>query len=123
MRLALGECTAVKGCVIVTSVHNLYMIRIVLLQFCRWEISGKPRVNFSKVQELKNSEIKRLSELYKGNLEKAGVKFFEGRGKVTGPNSVQVNGKEFKVIKFGQFESLQLQAEVCSSNGIIPSHR
>ena len=94
-----------------------------MLQFCRWEISGKPSVNFSKVQELKNSEIKRLSELYKGNLDKAGVKFFEGRGKVTGPNSVQVNGREFKVSKFSQPESLQMQAELCRSNGIVPSRR
>ena len=123
MLLALGEYTAVKDVVIVTAVHNLYLIRIVLLQFCRWEISGKPTVNFSKVQELKNSEIKRLSELYMGNLEKVGVKFFEGRGKVTGPNSVQVNGKEFKVSKFSRPECLQLQAEVCRSNGIVPSRR
>ena len=50
--------------------------------------------------ELKNKELKRLNELYKGNLDKAGVRFFEGRGKVTGPHSVEVNGEEFRVRTF-----------------------
>ena len=47
--------------------------------------------------DLKNSELERLSKLYKGNLDSAGVTFIEGRGKVTGPHSVEVNGKEYKV--------------------------
>ena len=63
----------------------------------RWNIPEKPVVNFEKVMELKNSELQRLSKLYKGNLDSAGVTFIEGRGKVTGPNSVEVNGKSYKV--------------------------
>ena len=47
--------------------------------------------------EMKNSELERLSKLYKGNLDSAGVTFIQGRGKVTGPHSVEVNGKEYKV--------------------------
>jgi pyruvate/2-oxoglutarate dehydrogenase complex dihydrolipoamide dehydrogenase (E3) component len=65
---------------------------------CRWDIPEKPRVNFAKVMGLKNRELERLSKLYRGNLEKAGVTFIEGRGKVTGPHGVEVNGKDYKVI-------------------------
>ena len=54
-------------------------------------------MNFGKVMELKNKELKRLSDLYKGGLDNAGVTFIEGRGEITGPNSVKVNGKEYKV--------------------------
>ena len=64
---------------------------------CRWNISEKPKVDFGKVMDLKNSELERLSKLYKGNLDSAGVTFIQGRGKVTGPHSVEVNGKEYKV--------------------------
>ena len=57
--------------------------------------------------DLKNSELERLSKLYKGNLDSAGVTFIQGRGKVTGPHSVEVNGKEYKVGLLEQFPRLQ----------------
>lgn len=60
--------------------------------------------------ELKNKELKRLNELYRSNLDRAGVQFFEGRGMVTGPHSVKVNGREFKVgARTGTLLSSQLR--------------
>ena len=39
----------------------------------RWDLGPKPKINWGKVMELKNKELKRLSELYKNNLVKAGM--------------------------------------------------
>ena len=47
--------------------------------------------------ELKNSELKRLSELYKSGMTGAGVKYIEGRGKLIDAHTVQVNGKNYTV--------------------------
>ena len=44
-----------------------------------------------------HKELERLSTLYLKGLEGAGVKYFEARGKVTGPHSVEVDGKSYKV--------------------------
>lgn len=85
----------------VTFMRQLKAMGFLLMSLLRsWDLPGKPTVNFSKVMEMKNSELERLSKLYKGNLDSAGVTFFEGRGKVTGPNSVEVNGKEYKACLF-----------------------
>ncbi|MGI9505742.1 MAG: FAD-dependent oxidoreductase, partial [Geminicoccaceae bacterium] len=56
---------------------------------------GDPRLDWPHLIEARNTEIQRLNGIYRNMLEKAGVQIVEGRGKVTGPNSVEVDGKTF----------------------------
>ena len=42
----------------------------------------------------KDAELDRLEGIYRSLLDNAGVELIEGRGTVTGPNSVSVNGRE-----------------------------
>ena len=67
------------------------------LPACRWRINGDPSLNWHTMMDRKNKELKRLSELYTKNLKSAGVEQFEGRGRITGKESVEVNGKTYKV--------------------------
>jgi glutathione reductase (NADPH) len=43
--------------------------------------------------EARNREIDRLNGIYLGMLEKAGVELVKGRGRVTGPNTVEFEGR------------------------------
>ncbi|KAL8162879.1 hypothetical protein V2J09_014368 [Rumex salicifolius] len=55
-----------------------------------WELNEKVDFNWKKLLHKKTEEIVRLNGIYKRLLSGAGVKFFEGEGKVVGPNEVQV---------------------------------
>lgn len=68
-----------------------------LLLQCRWKLNGKPAFSFQDLQQNKRQELERLSEVYRSNLEKAEVKFIEGRGKLLDKNTVEVNGSQYKV--------------------------
>lgn len=54
-----------------------------------------PRLDWNQLIEARNQEISRLNGIYGSMLEKAGVQVIEGRGRVTGPNSVEVDGKSY----------------------------
>ena len=84
----------------------------------RWDIQGKPKIDFAKVMDLKNSELERLSKLYKSGLDGAGVTFIEGRGKITGKNTVEVNGKSYTVSLL-RFLSVQSRASKTLHNALI----
>ncbi|NJO38282.1 MAG: glutathione-disulfide reductase, partial [Rhizobiales bacterium] len=56
---------------------------------------GDPRLDWEHLINARNQEITRLNGIYRGMLEKAGVQIVEGRGKVTGPNEVEVDGRTF----------------------------
>ena len=64
---------------------------------CRWNIKEKPTLDWHTLIDRKNKELTRLSELYQQNLKSAGVEQFEGRGRITGKESIEVNGKAYKV--------------------------
>ncbi len=49
------------------------------------------------MQRNKRRELERLSDIYRKNLEKAEVDFIEGRGRLLDKNTVEVNGKQYKV--------------------------
>ncbi|KAF5452146.1 hypothetical protein F2P56_027177 [Juglans regia] len=55
-----------------------------------WELNEKIDFNWKKLLHNKTEEIVRLNGIYKRLLTNAGVKTFEGEGKVVGPNEVEV---------------------------------
>ncbi|XAR48847.1 Glutathione-disulfide reductase [Bertholletia excelsa] len=55
-----------------------------------WELSDKIDFNWKKLLHKKTEEILRLNGVYKRLLSNAGVKLYEGEGKVVGPNEVEV---------------------------------
>ncbi|RDX61047.1 hypothetical protein CR513_60757, partial [Mucuna pruriens] len=55
-----------------------------------WELSEKVDFNWKKLLQKKTDEINRLNGIYKRLLSNAGVKLFEGEGKIVGPNEVEV---------------------------------
>lgn len=59
-----------------------------------WNL-GEVRLDWAHLIEAREKEIARLNGIYRSMLEKAGVRIVEGRGRVTGPNSVEVDGESF----------------------------
>ncbi|XP_050372742.1 glutathione reductase, cytosolic [Argentina anserina] len=55
-----------------------------------WEVNDKVDFNWKKLLQKKTDEIVRLNGIYKRLLSNAGVKLFEGEGKLVGPNEVEV---------------------------------
>ncbi|KAK9287758.1 hypothetical protein L1049_016198 [Liquidambar formosana] len=55
-----------------------------------WELNEKVEFNWKKLLHKKTEEITRLNGIYKRMLSNAGVKMFEGEGKIVGPNEVEV---------------------------------
>ena len=57
-----------------------------------WHIEGATH-DWGKLIEAKNKEIDRLEGIYRSLISNAGADLYEGRGTLTGPNSVEVNGQ------------------------------
>ncbi|XVF38036.1 hypothetical protein REPUB_Repub20aG0063200 [Reevesia pubescens] len=55
-----------------------------------WELNEKLDFNWKKLLNKKTDEIIRLNGIYKRLLSNAGVKLFEGEGRIVGPNEVEV---------------------------------
>ncbi|KAL6189630.1 hypothetical protein ACLB2K_041016 [Fragaria x ananassa] len=55
-----------------------------------WEVNDKVDFNWKKLLQKKTDEIVRLNGIYKRLLSNAGVKLFEGEGKLVGPNEVEL---------------------------------
>ncbi|OVA01591.1 Pyridine nucleotide-disulfide oxidoreductase [Macleaya cordata] len=55
-----------------------------------WELNEKVDFNWKKLLQNKTQEIVRLNGIYKRLLSNAGVKMFEGEGKVVGPHEVEL---------------------------------
>ncbi|KAK4482552.1 hypothetical protein RD792_009712 [Penstemon davidsonii] len=55
-----------------------------------WELNERIDFNWKKLLQKKTEEIVRLSGIYKRLLSNAGVKLFEGEGRVIGPNEVEL---------------------------------
>ncbi len=59
-----------------------------------WKV-GDPELDWNALVTARNNEISRLNGIYRTMLGNAGVQVIEGRGRVTGPNSVEVGGKSY----------------------------
>lgn len=59
-----------------------------------WE-EVDPAHNWGQLIATKDAELDRLAGIYVNLLKNAGVTLIEGRGVITGPNSVSVGGKEY----------------------------
>ncbi|KAL1548364.1 glutathione-disulfide reductase [Salvia divinorum] len=55
-----------------------------------WDLNERIDFNWKKLLQKKTEEINRLNGIYKRLLSSAGVKLFEGEGRVIGPNEVEV---------------------------------
>ncbi|XP_010532796.1 PREDICTED: glutathione reductase, cytosolic [Tarenaya hassleriana] len=55
-----------------------------------WEINENVDYNWKKLLQKKTDEILRLNNIYKRLLANAGVKLYEGEGRLVGPNEVEV---------------------------------
>ncbi|KAG6428198.1 hypothetical protein SASPL_112449 [Salvia splendens] len=55
-----------------------------------WDVNERIDFNWKKLLQKKTKEIHRLNGIYKRLLSGAGVKLFEGEGRVIGPNEVEV---------------------------------
>ncbi|KAL6007337.1 hypothetical protein ACLOJK_032834 [Asimina triloba] len=58
-----------------------------------WSYETDPKHDWSTLMANKNAELQRLTGIYKNLLKNAGVTLLEGRGKVVGPHTVDVDGK------------------------------
>ncbi|VFQ65203.1 unnamed protein product [Cuscuta campestris] len=55
-----------------------------------WEVNDRLNLNWKKLLHKKTEEIVRLNGIYKRLLSNAGVKLFEGEGRIISPNEVEV---------------------------------
>ncbi|KAK8936873.1 hypothetical protein KSP39_PZI012311 [Platanthera zijinensis] len=60
-----------------------------------WNYDTDPKHDWSTLMANKNAELQRLTGIYKNILKIAGVALIEGRGKVVGPHTVDVDGKRY----------------------------
>ncbi|MFT5332239.1 MAG: glutathione reductase (NADPH) [Halioglobus sp.] len=63
-----------------------------------WDKST-PSFNWATLRDNKKTEISRLNAIYRNLLDGVDVHTIDGRARITGPNSVQVNGKEYSAEK------------------------
>src|SRR5476649_1854838 len=59
-----------------------------------WNVE-KPRFSWPELIAAKDREISRISEVYTDNMTRAGAKLMLGSAKITGPNQVMVDGREY----------------------------
>ncbi|XP_078436654.1 glutathione reductase [Wolffia australiana] len=58
-----------------------------------WNYDAEPKHDWSTLMANKNAELHRLTGIYKNILKNANVKLIEGRGKIVGPHTIDVDGK------------------------------
>lgn len=58
-----------------------------------WDI-GTPQVDWARMIAAKDRELDRLEGIYRTMLQKSGVELIEGRGRIIGPHTVEVEGRQ-----------------------------
>lgn len=64
-----------------------------------WEVTEQPKFNWSTLTTNRANEILRLNGIYNNLLNNSGVTRIEGRGRITGAHTVEVNGKSYSAAK------------------------
>ncbi len=59
-----------------------------------WSV-GERRFDWQRLLQAKNREIARLNGVYRRLLDEAGVTLYEGRARLVGPHSIEVDGKRY----------------------------
>ncbi|MGI9450373.1 MAG: FAD-dependent oxidoreductase, partial [Geminicoccaceae bacterium] len=92
----LGGTCVIRGCVPKKLMRYgaLFGEHLKAARHYGWGV-GEIRHNWQSLIDARNKEISRLNGIYRNMLENAGVQVIEGRGRVTGPNTVEVDGKSF----------------------------
>ncbi|MGI9418346.1 MAG: glutathione-disulfide reductase [Geminicoccaceae bacterium] len=92
----LGGTCVIRGCVPKKLMRYgaLFSEHFKTARAYGWEV-GDPGLDWNHLIDAREGEIARLNGIYRAMLEKAGVRIVAGRGKVTGPNSVEVDGETF----------------------------
>ncbi|KAL3141448.1 hypothetical protein ABBQ32_005016 [Trebouxia sp. C0010 RCD-2024] len=60
-----------------------------------WHIEGEITHDWRKLADRKAKQLRKLSDSYKGQLDKAGVHYIEGRATVKDEHTVHINGKDY----------------------------
>lgn len=88
----LGGTCVIRGCVpkkmMALGAH--FSEEIEIMKDYGWSV-GEPSLDFSVFKKNRDKEISRLSGLYGNMLEKNNVKKIQGRGRIIGPHTVQVD--------------------------------
>lgn len=92
----LGGTCVIRGCVPKKLMRYgaLFSEHFKAARSYGWGV-GDPGLDWQYLIDARNQEIARLNGIYRTMLEKAGVHIVEGRGCVTGPNSVEVGSKTY----------------------------
>ena len=64
-----------------------------------WTAAHPGAMEWPVLRENKNREIARLNGVYRGNLEKAGVEVVQAAARISGPNSVVADDREYRAKK------------------------
>ena len=59
-------------------------------------MSPEPVFNWDELLDNKNKEIRRLNDIYENLLEYNGVRLYNGRAELGGPNTVLINGESIR---------------------------
>ncbi len=92
----LGGTCVIRGCVPKKLMRYgaLFSEHFKAARHYGWNV-GDPGLDWRQLIDARNREIARLNDIYRNMLDKAGVQVIGGRGRVIGPNSVEVAGKSY----------------------------
>ncbi len=92
----LGGTCVIRGCVPKKLMRYgaLFSEHFKAARHYGWGV-GDPGLDWNALVTARNNEISRLNGIYQTMLDNAGVQVIEGRGRVTGPNSIEVDGKSY----------------------------
>ncbi|KAL6756820.1 glutathione reductase [Haematococcus lacustris] len=96
----VGGCCVLRGCVpkklmLQAAMHGPGFDQAHAFGW-RLPQSVQPQFDWAAFQDAKRTELQRLSNLYRSNLQKAGAQILEGSARLVEPQVVEVNGKHYK---------------------------
>ena len=92
----LGGTCVIRGCVPKKLMRYgaLFSEHFKAAKSYGWQV-GAVEHDWNSLIKARNKEIIRLNDIYRNMLEKAGVRLIDGRGRIVGPNRVEVAGDTY----------------------------